>query len=327
MRDPDPDRVQHELARLVDRTDRLVETPDVAHIHRRAESRTIRGIAATFAVTTVVGVALAGAVVGVGGVGMHEGQPTARAGHRAGSAAPTGADAPPADTGPPLGAAPQGTVAAPTLRSQPTPVRPVPPPHAGPTTRPTPAPTVVLSPTEPARSPPPTRAPAPVRTMAPSRVAPTPSPVAPAPQTGTSATTITRPPLVLSVSFRSGQLDAQGCPTARRVDRTVPAPTPRSVVRAVLAGPTVKERGRGVRSVFGQDGQPTPATLTVDWARHVMTVDFSSTSAVGISPSSCRGREIRGPVVDALRQYDPRWSVRFSVSGRPAGFTDYVDGA
>ena len=142
-----------------------------------------------------------------------------------------------------------------------------------------------------------------------------------------SATTIARPPLALRVGFRSGQLDSQGCRTVRRAGRIVSAPTPRSVVRTVLDGPTGRERADGVGSVFGRSGQPTPATVTVDWTERTVTVDLASISPVAISPTRCRNREVRDPVVDALRQFDPRWSVRFTVAGSADRFTDYLDGA
>ena len=322
MRDPGLDRVDHELARLVDRTDRVLAPPDVAHIHRRAESRTIRGIAATFAVTTVVGVGLAGLVVGVGGVGMHDGQPMGRAG----SAASTGGRGP-AVTAPPPGAGPQGTVAAPTSRHRPTPSPSVPTTNAVPGQQPGPTGTTVPRPAQSPHSRPPTRAPSSVRSAVPSPVAPTPPPVAPSPRTEMSATTVARPPLVLRVDFKSGQLDSQGCRTTSRVSRTVPAPTPRSVVRTVLDGPSGVERGRGLHSVFGRSGQPTPATVAADWNERMVTVDFASISPMGVSPTHCRGREIRGPIVDALRQYDPRWSVRLTVAGSADRFTDYLNGA
>lgn len=350
MRDPDLERrVEQELFRWVDHTGRSVVAPDVEHIHRRAESRTARGIAVTFAATTVAGLLLGAAVIGVGGIGMRDGQP---AGPVAARPVATAAHATPTErspTAPGAGAGGRGAAAsAPASRppdsSVPVPTSDVAPsPDAGPSqtpgsepTRPaargTPAatgvrpsaatPTVVPPTAVPPTQVPPTQVPP---TTRPPTAGPTPS--APTPQSQTSATALGRPPLALHVAFRSSARDAQGCRTARRVDRTVHAPTPRSVVRAVLDGPTGAERGRGVGSVYGRDGRTTPASIAVDWGRRLVTVDLQSLSSVGISPAACRGREIRGPVLDALGQYDQRWSVRFTVRGNPRAFPRYLEGS
>lgn len=240
MRDPDLERrVADELVRWVDRTGRTVVVPDVEQIHRRADTRTVRGIAVTFTATAVAGLVLGAAVIGVGGIGMRDGMTAGR------PAAPPAAIAGPAPVHPP--AAVSGA--------------------AG------------------------------------------------------------RPPLTLRLAFRAGTHDARGCRSVRRVDRALQAPTPRSVVRAVLDGPTATERGSGVHSVYGRGARTTSATVTVDRARRVVTVDLGSLAHIDVSPAACRRREIHGPVLDALGQYDPRWSVRFTVRGDPAAVSRYVNGS
>lgn len=345
MRDPDLERrVEEEFLRWADRTGRGVVAPDVEQIHRRAETRTVRGLAVTFAATTVAGLLLGAAVIGVGGIGMRDGSPAGRVAARPAATVATATPTERSPTAPVAGAGGRGAAAsasAPASRppdsSVPVPTSDVvPSPDAGPSRKPGP------EPTRPgARRPPaapgvrPSAAPTavPPTAVPPTQVPPTTrppttglTPSAPTPQSQPSATALGRPPLALHVAFRSGARDAQGCRAARRVDRTVHAPTPRSVVRAVLDGPTGAERGRGVGSVYGRDGRTTPASIAVDWGRRLVTVDLQSLSSVGISPAACRGREIRGPVRDALGQYDPRWSVRFTVRGDPAAFSRYVNG-
>lgn len=327
MRDPDLEhRVEEEFGRWADRISWNVTAPDVEQIHRRAETRTVRGIAVTFAATAVAGLLLGAAVIGVGGIGMQDGRPSDRVAVRpaATAAGPTQSHRSPA--APVAGAG--GRDAGPSRTPSPDPTRPgarrTP---AAPAVRPSAAPTASSPPAVPPRTVPP-------RTVRPTGAPPTtrpptagPGASAPTPQSQTSATTPGRPPLVLHAAFRSDARDAQGCRTSRRVDRTLHAPTPRSVVRAVLDGPTGAERGRGVGSVYGRGGRTTPADIAVDWARRVVTVDLQSLSSVGISPVVCRGREIRGPVLDALGQYDPRWSVRFTVRGDPRAFPRYLEGS
>lgn len=322
MRDPDLERrVEEELLRWADRTGRGVVAPDLEQIHRRAETRTARGIAVTLAATAVAGLLLGAVVVGVGGIGMQDGRPSGRVAARSADTAAGPAPAHRSPTAPVAGAGGRGAAAS-TPSSRPrTGSTPVPTSAAAP--EPEPSRELSPGPTPPAAR---RTATTPmVQSSAPATTAPTPS--MPTPQSRMSATAVGRPPFTLRMAFRSGDHDAQGCRTTWRVDRTVAAATPRTVVRAVLDGPTGAERERGVGSVYGRDGRTTPANIVVDWGRRLVTVDLGSVSSVGISPTACRGREIRGPVLDALGQYDPRWSVRFTVRGDPKAFPRYLNGS
>lgn len=323
MRNRDRDRgLDAAYARLVDRTDQVVETPDVATIHRRVDLRSVRGIGLTFAATSVAGLLLGAVVLGIGGIGM--GPDSGRsAGHRA---APSYRAAGPATTPRVPLTAPQGTARPPGSPRAATPTAPVRTAHAAPptvsrtTSRPTPSPTrsdpppwSTPSPSAPPSAPPTSR-------LTPSRVP------SPSPSSAMNATAVPRAPLRIWVGYKSGQLDDRGCRRTRRVARTVVAPTPEAVVATVLAGPSPAERDDGVHTLYGRSGRPTPARVEADWSKRVLIVDYPAPDPIAYAPADCRGPEIRWPVVDALRQSHPGWTVRFTLQGSAERFTDYVNG-
>ncbi|MGF1663952.1 MAG: hypothetical protein ACFCVG_16075 [Kineosporiaceae bacterium] len=120
---------------------------------------------------------------------------------------------------------------------------------------------------------------------------------------------------------------AQGCSRLVEVTRRIGSEDPvRGALEAVLAGPTAEESRRGLWSVWGEGGVPTPATVTVDPDQTFVMVDVASLSDIDTATSTaCRHNEIRWPVIRTLEQFGPDWNAGFRAGGSNERLRAYID--
>ncbi|MGL5912192.1 MAG: hypothetical protein ACRCZP_19465 [Phycicoccus sp.] len=131
----------------------------------------------------------------------------------------------------------------------------------------------------------------------------------------------------VTISVLSRATGAAGCSRLVDVTRSVPADDPvRGAVLATLAGVTADERARGLWSVWGEGGRPTPAEVRVDHRRTSVRLDLRTLRDVdGASSVRCRGEEIREPVNRAIRRFGASWTTTFLVGGSVEAQRAYVD--
>jgi hypothetical protein len=83
---------------------------------------------------------------------------------------------------------------------------------------------------------------------------------------------------------------------------------------------------RGLWSVWGEGGTPTPATVTVDADRTFVMIDIESLADIDTATSApCRHNEIRWPVIRTLEQFGSTWNAGFRAGGSNDRLRAYVD--
>ncbi|MGL5818652.1 MAG: hypothetical protein ACRCYR_13890 [Phycicoccus sp.] len=109
----------------------------------------------------------------------------------------------------------------------------------------------------------------------------------------------------VTVSVLSRATGAAGCSRLVDVTRSVPADDPvRGAVLATLAGVTADERARGLWSVWGEGGRPTPVEVQVDHRRTSVRIDLRTLR--DDDGASWKTTFLVGGSVDAQRAYVDR---------------------